>query len=84
MPKIKHEDLVGLAPVLPTDYTDYGGQAERWKEDDNYPDCASGCRWFVKLRGALGYDWGVCSKRGAPRAGLLTYEHQTGRGCFER
>ena len=28
-------------------------------------------------------DWGVCSKLGAPRAGLLTFEHQTGRGCFE-
>jgi len=31
----------------------------------------------------LAYDWGVCSKQGAPRAGLLTFEHQTGKGCFE-
>jgi len=81
---IKHEDLLSLAPVLPTDYMDYGGQVERWKDrDDSYPDCSSGCKWFVGLAGRLGADWGVCAKRGAPRAGLLTFEHQTGHGCFE-
>ena len=80
---IKHEQLCGLAPVLPTDYTDYGGKVERWKDGDDYPDCAAGCRWFVPLQGRLGMDWGVCAKRNAPRAGLLTFEHQTGRGCFE-
>ena len=31
----------------------------------------------------LRYDWGVCSKPGGPRAGLLTWEHQAGFGCFE-
>lgn len=83
--KIAHEHLDGLAPVLPTDYADYGGKVERWKLDDDigYPDCSHGCRWFAKLKGQLGADWGVCAKRGAPRAGLLTFEHQTGRGCFE-
>lgn len=68
---------------LPTDYTDYGGTVERWKDGDDYPDCSGGCRWFATLEGDLGYDWGVCTKVGAPRQGLLTFEHQTGRGCFE-
>lgn len=69
--------------ILPTDYTDYGGEVERWKDGDDYPDCSSGCRWFLPLAGDLGYDWGVCNNPDAPRAGLLTFEHQTGRGCYE-
>ena len=72
-----------IVKVLPTDYTDYGGAVERWKDGDDYPDCSSGCCYFLPLEGALGSDWGVCSKPGAPRQGLLTWEHQTGRGCFE-
>ena len=28
-------------------------------------------------------DWGVCSNPSAPRAGLLTWEHQAGYNCFE-
>lgn len=68
---------------LPTDYTDYGGEVERWADGDNYPDCSCGCKWFLPLDGDLGYDWGVCGNPNAPRAGLLTFEHQTGRGCFE-
>jgi hypothetical protein len=72
-----------IVKVLPTDYTDYGGEIERWKDSNDYPDCSSGCRYFLPLEGELGADWGVCSKQSAPRAGLLTFEHQTGRGCFE-
>lgn len=82
---IKHEALVGLAWVLPTDYADYGGQVVRWGDPSkSYPDCSAGCKWFVPLEGRLGADWGVCVKRGAPRGGLLTFEHQAGHGCFER
>lgn len=81
---LKHEDIVGLAPVMPTDYLDYGGKVERWKDRNaSYPDCSHGCRWFAKLAGRLGSDWGVCAKHGSPRAGLLTFEHQAGHGCFE-
>lgn len=82
--RLKHDDLRGLAPVMESDYKDYGGTVERWADDDkSYPDCSSGCVWFVKLTGALGSDWGVCAKRGWHRAGLLTFEHQAGYGCFE-
>lgn len=81
---LKHEDLVGLAPVLPTDYLDYGGTVKRWERNDqSYPDCSQGCKWFAELAGRLGADWGVCANRLAPRAGLLTFEHQAGVGCFE-
>ena len=78
-----HTLLLASLKRLPTHYTDYGGTVERWADSDNYPDCSCGCRWFVPLDGELGWDWGVCAKIGAPRAGLLTFEHQTGRGCFE-
>jgi hypothetical protein len=72
-----------IVKVLPTDYSDYGGIVERWKDGDDYPDCSCGCKWFAPIEGDAGLDWGVCTKVGAPRRGLLTWEHQTGRGCFE-
>lgn len=78
-----HTQLMAVLVRLPTDYTDYGGEVERWKDDNDYPDCSCGCRWFVPLDGELGWDWGVCGNPNSPRAGLLTFEHQTGRGCFE-
>lgn len=84
---IKHDDLllVAIAIARPTDYSDYGGQVKRWEDSmQEYPDCSSGCRWFAKLRGSLGNDWGVCANRKAQRAGLLTFEHQAGFECFER
>lgn len=69
---------------LPTDYSNYGGEVERWSDESlPYPDCSSGCRHFIPLAGELGSDWGVCGKKGFPRAGLLTWEHQAGFGCFE-
>jgi hypothetical protein len=80
-----HSELFKVLRSLPTDYTDYGGEVERWADDTvDYPDCSAGCRFFVPLEGSLGHDWGVCAKEGAPRAGLLTWEHQAGFGCFKR
>ena len=80
----KSKDLFKVLKVLPTDYKDYGGEVERWADDKlAYPDCSCGCRFFVPLDGGLGADWGVCSKVGAPREGLLTWEHQAGFDCFE-
>lgn len=73
-----------IVKILPTDYTDYGGAVERWKDRDDYPDCSCGCKWFAKLEGDLGYDWGVCTKVDSARAGMLTWEHQTGKDCFEQ
>lgn len=81
----RHKELCAVVRALPTDYTDYGGEVVRWSDGrQSYPDCSCGCRWAVKLTGALGADWVVCSKPGAPRAGLLTFEHQAGSACFER
>ena len=77
-------DLFACLRVLPTDYDAYGGEVKRWSDPDvDYPDCSRGCKFFVPLADELRYDWGVCSKSGAPRAGLLTWEHQAGFGCFE-
>jgi hypothetical protein len=28
--------------------------------------------------------WGVCTKVDSARAGMLTWEHQTGKDCFEQ
>ena len=69
---------------LPSDFVSYGGQIDRDAKDDNYsPDCSSGCRYFAKLAGTLGYEWGICSNPSGPRYGLLTFEHQAGHLCFE-
>jgi len=69
---------------LPTDYFDYGGEIKRWEDPNkDYPDCSGGCKHFCPLEDELGYDWGVCSNPNSPRAGLLTWEHQAGVGCFE-
>lgn len=75
--------LDSIVKALPSDYTDYGGEVERWKDGSDYPDCSCGCKWYLPLEGALGSDWGVCAKPNAPRAGLLTFEHQAGYRCFE-
>jgi len=74
------DPLWKIVKILPTDYTDYGGGVERWRDPTKgYPDCSSGCRhWW-----ALDADWGVCKNPQSPRAGLLTWEHQAGEGCWE-
>jgi hypothetical protein len=76
------DPLFQMLKRLPTDYADYGGEIERWADGDNYPDCSCGCKYFLPLEGELGADWGVCGNPWGPRAGLLTFEHQAGRGCF--
>lgn len=83
---LRHEDMQAVVKSLPTDYQGYGcGTVERWADPvKTYPDCSMGCRWAAWLRGDLGLDWCVCAKPDAPRAGLLTFEHQAGYGCFER
>jgi hypothetical protein len=81
----EHQKLLNCMKILPTDYQEYGGEIKRWEKSDlNYPDCSSGCKYYVLLEGKLGMDWGVCSKKDSPRAGLLTFEHQAGFGCFEQ
>ena len=78
------DDRFTCLNVLPTDYDTYGGQVVRWADPEvDYPDCSGGCRFFVPLADEFRYDWGVCVEQGAPRSGLLTWEHQAGFGCFE-
>lgn len=68
-----HEKFLQIVRKLTSDYEPFGG-ADR----NDRPDCSCGCRHFVKLAHEIGNDWGVCSNRVSPRAGLLTFEHQ---GC---
>lgn len=70
-----------VVPVLPTDYDGYGGAVERWGDaHQSDADCSSGCRFARFLDGSG--DWLVCLNPDAARFGLLTWEHQAGRGCF--
>jgi len=82
---ITHEHLLVIVPRLPTDYSDYGGDVVRWENEPETDDgdCSWGCRWVAKLAPPHKDDWVVCTKPGAPRCGMLTFEHQAGRGCFE-
>ena len=84
-----NDPLWKIVRILPTDYTDYVGKVERWKySEEHYPDCSSGCRHYRRLhsehQGIEDADWGVCTNHLGPRAGLLTWEHQAGFGCWEQ
>lgn len=77
------DHLHTVARSLPTDYTPWG-EVERWSDPREVDgDCSSGCAHALPLPGKLGLDWVVCTRADGPRAGLLTFEHQAGRGCFE-
>jgi len=77
---MSQDPLWSVVKVLASDYSDYGGRVERGADDFlPYPDCSEGCRYWR----ALDNSWGVCANPGAPRAGLLTWEHQAGFGCFD-
>lgn len=64
------------------------GYYEWWRKlagqtkDEWLSDCSCGCRWYHRLDGDAGADWGVCLNLQSPRKGLLTFEH-TGCRCFE-
>ena len=80
-----HSHLFNILIRMPSDYSDYGGEIKRWeKENEPYPDCSCGCKYFLPLEGNLGYDWGVCCNPKSKRVGLLTWEHQAGFYCFEQ
>lgn len=77
---MKQDPFWQVVRILPTDYSDYGGQTQRWQDPNlDYPDCSSGCCHWESMDA----DWGICLKPGSPRAGLLTWEHQAGLHCFE-
>lgn len=75
---MNHNFLLELVKKLPEDYKPFG-QIERWSNPEiDYPDCSMGCKYYLKLKGKLGNDWGVCLNSDSHRCGLLTFEHQ---GC---
>jgi hypothetical protein len=79
-----HNDLLKLVKRLPTDHEDFGNVTEDDRiASEFYADCSVGCKHFADLDGPLGADWGVCCNPNSPRAGLLTFEHQAGHGCFD-
>lgn len=80
------KNLIECLKILPTDYSEYGGDIKRWERKEiNYPDCSMGCKFFVQLEEQINFGaLGICAKKGAPRAGMLTWEHQAGLDCFER
>jgi hypothetical protein len=70
--------------ILPTDYSEYGGEVRRWERNDtDYPDCST-CNSFTKLKEPNDNDWGVCANKNSPRAGMLTWEHQAGFHCHQK
>ena len=69
-----HTDLLKLVTYLDSDFEPYGKRSRAGAGGD----CSCGCKHYLKLRGDLGNDWGVCTNPQSPRAGLLTFEHQ---GC---
>lgn len=74
----QHEELRAVLRCLPDDWEGYG-ETPRVRPDGSWgADCSMDCRWYAKLAGQLGQDWGVCTNPQSHRAGLLTFEHQ---GC---
>jgi hypothetical protein len=80
------DHLWNVVKILPTDYSEYGGQIKRSEEVEGYyPDCSSDCKYFIQLydKKTATYfsDWGICSNFKSPRKGLLTWKYQAGLGC---
>jgi hypothetical protein len=82
------ERLWSILPVLPTDYSDFGGEVVRWADPSLLSnDCSQSCKWarFIEdgEEGDPSLDWLVCTSPTGPRRGLLTFEHMAGEGCWE-
>jgi hypothetical protein len=73
-------DLQDIVIVLPTDYTEFGGEIDRYRFIDvSCSDCTN-CLFFETLASAN--EWGICAKPDSNRAGLLTHANQAGFKCF--
>ena len=73
MPKRNHEHLFDIAKRMPTDFEPWG-ERRRMGDRATQPDCSFECRFFNRLDGGAGLDWGVCLNSKSLRAGLLTYQ----------
>lgn len=82
MPLRNHEHLFEIATRMPSDFVPWG---ERMPISDGciQPDCSDNCRFFGRLVGGAGIDWGVCLSHRSPRSGMLTYQ-EFGCAEFER
>jgi hypothetical protein len=60
---------------VPEDFKPYGMVNRK-----GHPDCANGCRHFVRVGEPLIVEWRVCTSPLSHRRGLLTFEHQ---GCIK-
>ena len=73
-----HDHLLKIVIKKEEDYKPFGNIIRWENQNENYPDCSMGCKYFNKLSGDTGFDWGVCANPQSHRCGLLTFEHQ---GC---
>lgn len=51
---------------------------KRWHDGGSSDQQCMLCRFYVSLRGPLGYSWGVCANATSPHDGTLVFEHA---GC---
>jgi hypothetical protein len=79
LPLRNHEQLFDIVKRIPTDFEPWG-QRSRIGDEVAQPDCSCNCRFFTRLDGSAGIDWGVCLNPHSIRAGLLTYQSL---GCLE-
>ncbi len=73
-----HKDLLSIVRRSLWDFEPFGSVNRDSEKGSS--DCSGGCVHFLKLKGKLGFDWGVCSNPKSHRCGLLTFEHQ---GCTD-
>jgi hypothetical protein len=73
MPLRNHEHLFEIAQLMPTDFAPHG-ERPLILNGVIQPDCSDDCRFFCRLEGGAGIDWGVCLSPQSPRSGRLTYQ----------
>lgn len=76
-----HDHLLQITKKLPTDWKPWG-EVDRDSPDNGFDGDCSCCLHAVALEDPFGGDWVVCANQGSPRAGLMTFEHQAGHGCY--
>jgi hypothetical protein len=73
MPLRNHEHLFEIVTRMPTDFEPWG-QRSQPGDPLTQPDCSCHCRFFNRLDGGAGVDWGVCVNPRSPRSALLTFK----------
>ena len=73
MPSRSHDHLLEIVTTMPTDFAPYGERL-RVLNSVVQPDCSDGCKFFARLAGVAGIDWGVCLSKRSPRSAILTFK----------